>query len=509
LRYLFDNLIDEEIRRDENFRRQLLETKHAEAATERQQRGPGPIHIPHPSLTSWLDTSSTPNSASTLKPLNGFHPLQTPGFSIGVATPISPPLPPLLPLNQTNPLSPTAESAEPGSARTSSEAHSNDYFTARPPSTTIPGGSNLPVLNIPSAGRTSEEHAPDPAQTVLATPLSPDSETSLQSPEKSGLFGKKFMRMNFMPKGLKKAQPTEPKTPVPEETSSDAGSSGSRPDERAQEGNFLSAVLRMRASYNDEFSRAKSLEKETPLLNMHSVLTGRSNSTPVTSTITPSLPNDTPVLKPPPQTIILIQEDRLDSGGVADLWEGTVGNVGREADTVERVAPTWLADVLLRNAIPPKDIVKVSFVLEPWQGLLPPVSSEGNTRLNANRMLRAKKILSYVAERIEPMPEVPDPDAPKAEEYLELYCQNQVRRILQVAITERNADECYSACIANDDAGGYQSSRLARRRRCFALLQGQWRQTHCGCAARCYGSTDDLNHEIGEYILFTSFTVFS
>lgn len=49
-----------------------------------------------------------------------------------------------------------------------------------------------------------------------------------------------------------------------------------------------------------------------------------------------------------------------------------------------------------------------------------------NNRLNANRMLRARKILSYVAERIEPAPEKEDPDALKPEEYLELYCQNQV-----------------------------------------------------------------------------------
>jgi WD repeat-containing protein 48 len=49
-----------------------------------------------------------------------------------------------------------------------------------------------------------------------------------------------------------------------------------------------------------------------------------------------------------------------------------------------------------------------------------------NTRLNANRMLRARKILSYVAERIEPQPEKPDPEALRPEEYLELYCQNQV-----------------------------------------------------------------------------------
>ena len=53
-----------------------------------------------------------------------------------------------------------------------------------------------------------------------------------------------------------------------------------------------------------------------------------------------------------------------------------------------------------------------------------------NARLNANRMLRAKKILAYVAERIEPQSEEPDPEALKPEEYLELYCQNQVSQSL-------------------------------------------------------------------------------
>ncbi|KAI9870737.1 MAG: hypothetical protein M1830_003862 [Pleopsidium flavum] len=41
-------------------------------------------------------------------------------------------------------------------------------------------------------------------------------------------------------------------------------------------------------------------------------------------------------------------------------------------------------------------------------------------------MLRARKILAHVAERIEPQPEHQDPNALKPEEYLELYCQNQL-----------------------------------------------------------------------------------
>lgn len=41
-------------------------------------------------------------------------------------------------------------------------------------------------------------------------------------------------------------------------------------------------------------------------------------------------------------------------------------------------------------------------------------------------MLRAKKILSYVAERIEAPAPQPDPNPMKVEEYLELYCHDQV-----------------------------------------------------------------------------------
>jgi WD repeat-containing protein 48 len=41
-------------------------------------------------------------------------------------------------------------------------------------------------------------------------------------------------------------------------------------------------------------------------------------------------------------------------------------------------------------------------------------------------MLRVKKILAYVAERVEAAPENPDPEGLRPEEYLELYCYDQV-----------------------------------------------------------------------------------
>ena len=41
-------------------------------------------------------------------------------------------------------------------------------------------------------------------------------------------------------------------------------------------------------------------------------------------------------------------------------------------------------------------------------------------------MLRAKKVLAYVAERIESPSDQPDLEVVKPEDYLELYCQDQL-----------------------------------------------------------------------------------
>jgi WD repeat-containing protein 48 len=389
-------------------------------------------------MTSWLDMSSAPTSASTLKPPNGIQYPQTPGLAIGLATPGTmtpvplttngiPPLPKAANLgNSHHLLSDENATLDRSSTRTSSERQSGDYFSNRGLSdqqAATPGGQPSsqasPVLN----GRSSNENVP----TALPSLASTESETANPSTEKSGL--KKFMRMNLIPKSRKKSDKgNDPKVLATEEQHSDSESRNSQADDRLNEDSLLGVILRIRHHYELQ-SRSGNTENELGGLNINSsMLSKDTNRTPslVPSSITPSLPNDTPVLKPLPQTIILIQDDNVESGGVADLWEGTVGNVGRDSDVVERVAPAWLADVLLRNIIPLKDLVKVSFVLEPWQGLLPAVSTDGNSRLNANRMLRVRKILTYICDRIEQQPQEPDPEAMKPEEYLELYCHDQV-----------------------------------------------------------------------------------
>jgi len=112
-----------------------------------------------------------------------------------------------------------------------------------------------------------------------------------------------------------------------DEKSEDSDSRSSKTDERVIEDNFFGVIQRIRHVYEDQVHDGAQV---------------------LTSAITPSLPNETPVLKPPLNTTILIQEDRPDSGGVADLFEGNVSSLGQQADIIEKVAPVWLADVLLR-----------------------------------------------------------------------------------------------------------------------------------------------------------------
>ncbi|KAL1607872.1 hypothetical protein SLS60_002810 [Paraconiothyrium brasiliense] len=415
LRYLFANLVDEEIKRDSAFREKLL------ASVASRDNPPSSIQLPDNNLNGWKDAASGPTSGSTIRAPNGFHlPVTTPGLHIGQATPGIPPSSAGKGSHYNQLLTPTTEEGsqlEKTTTQRSSTQDQPDYFS-RTPTTNGNGNGNGNKKENGSTEGSEENAAHSPAE---------DAQTQKKS---KGLFGKKFgMSLNMKKFASNTEKPEAPKPAATDEKSEDSDSHSTKTDEKVIEDNFFGALQKIRQTYEEQSNLgAQKLDTQ----------------------IAPSLPNETPVLKPPANTTILIQEDRPDSGGVADLFEGKVGSLGQQADLIEKCAPVWLADVLLKNQIPLKDIVKVSFILEPYQALLPSISSDGyipllpppdkvvrdanstqsNNRLNANRMLRARKILSYVAERIEPAPSKEDLEEEsvnlKPEEYLELYCQNQL-----------------------------------------------------------------------------------
>lgn len=423
LRYLFNGLITEEIRRDENYREQLLRTREQQKL--QRENAPSSIQLPQSQMNGWNHDSADANAAATPKAsANGVKAPTTPGLNIGLATPGITSSPAQNKNASTLPPTNEEEGAalEPRSsqqqARASADGNADYFSTSRGPNTHLntPGGSSQPATT-PTEGQEPQTPSADGQQGAASG--------------KEGLFGKKF-RMGMSFSGMKKigrTQTNDKSAPVEEkeETESDTHSSKTS-NSRVVDDNLLGTIQKIRFAYDDllhqQMQAQQAYENGLPVPPA---------TIDVPSAITPSLPNETPVLKPPPNTTILIQEDRPEAGGVADLFEGSVGSLGEMCDVVEKAAPMWLGDVILRNQLPAKDIVKISFILEPFQGSgLPSIASDGNNRLNANRMLRARKILGYVAERIEPSKSEEDQAQTgkvwKPEEYLELWCQNQVSR---------------------------------------------------------------------------------
>ncbi|KAK4165112.1 hypothetical protein QBC43DRAFT_316793 [Cladorrhinum sp. PSN259] len=398
LRYLFANLIDEEIRRDEAFRHKLNEPLIKRTGGPRMLP-PLAISIPAPGGWGSPDSSSATPRATGLQ-----YPPMTPGMAIGLATPGSPMAPALDSLN--TPLSPITDRRYSQVSRPSQERE--DYFQdaiLSPDGHQSAKTAQTPATEAPPTS--SEEKPPAKTQGAEAN-KEQEKDAKDNGKTASNPFGmKKLMGMGKalnMKLGRSSSSAAAEKPTIDEKAEESESSSN---HEKEFEDNFSGVVQKIRNEYE------KLLAENPEQL--------------VETRIAPSLPNDTPVVKLPPGTKVIIQEET--SGGSAEVYRGTVASVGLDADNIEQRAPQWLADVLLTNTIPPKDPVKVSFVLYPWKDELPPlVSTDGNNRLNANRMLRVKKILAYVAERIDPVPEgeEADPEALKPEEYLELYCNDQL-----------------------------------------------------------------------------------
>ncbi|KAI0914632.1 WD repeat-containing protein [Ustulina deusta] len=384
LRYLFSRLIDEEIKRDEAHRQKLNESAEKRLATP---------HIETPASLlglvinghSWNPTGSP----VTTPRANDSNLLPTPGLGIGVATPSA--HLPGVPEKVGTPLS----SVDKRSSQTSRQS-GEDYFSNGISSADAP----YKVVTTPATVEPQAFEAPkSPAETKDKEKDGPKSPSTP--------FGKKFrMGMSFGSKKTGRSASSNTEKPVvveekPEENKSESSSN----HEKEVDDSFRGTIQKIRNDYEKQLVENPDQFVETK--------------------ITPSLSSETPVLKLPSGTKVIIQEET--SGGSADVYRGTVMTVGVDADIIEEKAPMWLGEVLLTNTIPPKDPVKVSFILHPWQDSLPSiVATDGNNRLNANRMLRVKKILAYIAERIETPPEEPDPNALKPEEYLELYCNDQL-----------------------------------------------------------------------------------
>ncbi len=310
LRNLFSKLIDEEIKRDEAHRSTL---RNPTTSTGLVRPG-APTSIAMPESAEATPMVS-PGQILTPRASNGNALVPpTPSLAIGAATPGFAPLSMTLP--------PTAEE--------DSEWTTNGVSSPAAPTPSAATESQTDYFSSTNRSEASSDHAklpdtPGGLDAPLSTPTSPTEE------RKKGLFGKKFP-MTF-PKKMTRTS-VEVKTPLAPEEKSDTASYKSSEKEdvtsKVIEDNFYGVIQKIRHEYEEHLEHKPDV--------------------PVPVGITPSLPMETPVLRPPEHTTIIIQEDDPASGGLADQYSGEIGELGsaEQVDVLEKIAPMWLGEVLLK-----------------------------------------------------------------------------------------------------------------------------------------------------------------
>ena len=296
--------MDEEVRRDEHYRKSL--TSQSQPATGlNRASAPNSIALPQRDFGDTED-QKTPRA------MNGRMPMMTPGMGIGLATPgLS--LLTQKTSNQSN-MTPLLDAKSPTSVSVpwrGSLDKVGDYFAARPPSRPgTPGGMASKAPTTPSE---TDERAP-----------SAENDKAKETP---GLFGKKKFRMSFAGKRLNKPAPEAAKPIVEEKPKEENESESKVEEELPYAGCFYGVVHQIRQEY-----------------------AGKSESTDesLVSGIYAGIPGEMPVLKPPATTTILIQEESHNSAGMTDLFEGRLSSIARQADVLEKVAPFWLGNLLLK-----------------------------------------------------------------------------------------------------------------------------------------------------------------
>lgn len=394
LRYLFAGVIDEEIKRDTAHRKTLNDAVEKRIAAAKAN--------PLPTLTIPLPEANTLNPELLTPRPPGQGPLPTPGLSIGLATP-----------------HPGADATPvPGRTRsqlTRSSAENDDYFASA--ISPIDGG----ALKQTATTATQGESGADSKSSEPDTDKDKDGKDGKDNGKdgKDGgkdkdkdkgengktpgtPFGKKFrMNMSF---GTKKGRaPPAPEKPPATEEKPEEPEEPAAPVEKEVEDNLLGVVQRIRNEYDRQLASSPDSQVE--------------------SRLAASGVGDTPPLDLPPGTKVIVKEET--SGESSNVYVGTVDSAARDVDEIEQRGAMWLGELLLLGQVPIRDPVKVSFVLLPYGDELPGLSSaDGNNRLNANRMLRVRKILGYVAEKLDL--EYREGEGLRAEEYLDLYCNDQV-----------------------------------------------------------------------------------
>lgn len=328
LRWLFAPLIDEEIKRDAQYRESAM--AKAEEMAKQSQPATAPVDIPSADIprSAGIPIPRDP-SATTLRPgHDSYGTPSTPGFGIACGTPGT-----FGSQGTFGSPGTFGSSYNLGSSPMAGEGDAADHSQHPPDGNSFSDKSNdyfskSHGTSGPDTDKASSSIG-DPAIVIPQSPAEPDKEEKKKG---SSLFGKKF-RMDF-PKKLGRTTSTDVKPQVPEEKEKvEESDKSSTKEEKVFENNLSGVIEKIRYEY-DEF-----LLKNPG----HELAPG----------ITPSPESETPVMHIPPRTAVFIQEESGDTAVASDLYRGSVSRMNEDIEKLEKSIPQWVGELLLKVSFIP------------------------------------------------------------------------------------------------------------------------------------------------------------
>lgn len=108
-----------------------------------------------------------------------------------------------------------------------------------------------------------------------------------------------------------------------------------------------------------------------------------------------------PQIQLPPQTPIIFSEELAESTNSIDKYNGTYERLPSDMTEYQHLIPNWANNFISKGVRPHKDPVKIGFLLKPHSSSPLPNIPNGDTRLLANRVLRVRKLLMHIWEKLE------------------------------------------------------------------------------------------------------------
>ncbi|KAI8866510.1 WD40 repeat-like protein [Ramicandelaber brevisporus] len=111
-----------------------------------------------------------------------------------------------------------------------------------------------------------------------------------------------------------------------------------------------------------------------------------------------------PPLQVAPGIAVYISEESFEASAGMVLFYSTIDRLAENVQLLERAMPSWLTDFLVRGYQIDKETIKYSFKLQPSEksSSVPAIPNAG-IRLNAQRMLRVKKIRKLILDSLNEM----------------------------------------------------------------------------------------------------------